>query len=139
MKRTSAKGVGWKTRRLSLSGLRNLRLVTDSPFTINDLGCGVGDFISLLDKHFEQYQYFGYDVLEEMVRLAEREIQYPSPGGVPTDRRRYRNGDGEDYTIASGIFNLRYSATDEEWLQEYVTETLHQMDQKSKKVLLSML
>jgi SAM-dependent methyltransferase len=127
-----AKGVGWKNEEAQFVRFAQLaRLITDSPFTINDLGCGVGDFINLLDNYFEQYQYFGYDVLQEMVSLAKEKF-HSHPHVVFKQIGDATGMQEAEYTIASGIFNLRYSATDEEWLQ-YITETLHQMNQKSKK------
>jgi hypothetical protein len=37
-----------------------------------------------------------------------------------------------DYTIASGIFNLKYTIEESEW-KNYIIETLHQMNEKSKR------
>jgi hypothetical protein len=36
-----------------------------------------------------------------------------------------------DFTIASGIFNIRFTKDDESWLN-YIVETLHAMNEKSK-------
>ncbi len=130
----SAKGVGWKNEEAQYIRFAQLAkiLSAEGSFSINDLGCGIGDFVAFLDKCCNgSYQYRGYDVLKEMVELAEK--NYASSQNCQfkliTDASQM---DEVEYTIASGIFNLRYGASDTEWT-EYTLNTLQAMNLKSTK------
>lgn len=127
-----AQGVGWKNQEAQMIRFEQLArlLPSQKPFAINDLGCGVGDFaIFLQQKAFTDFTYTGYDVMEEMVRLA-REKHSDSANREFVQIEHAANMNHADYTIASGIFNLRYGNADEQWLA-YILDNLHQMDSKS--------
>jgi SAM-dependent methyltransferase len=129
-----AQGVGWKNQEAQLIRFEQLAklLPLQKPFSVNDLGCGVGDLaIYLQNKGYTGFSYTGYDVLEEMVALAKdkhtsianREFLLITEAGQMKEA---------EYSIASGIFNLRYANTDEQW-QSYIIQTLEQMYEKSSK------
>ncbi len=129
-----AKGVGWKNEEAQRVRFEQLVKVVagPEPFSLNDLGCGTGDLIALLDERFGQYAYYGYDVLAEMIELATR--QY---GNRPNASFSVITGASDmqeaDYSVASGIFNLRYGTADEEWLQ-YILDSIGWLNRKSRMV-----
>ena len=95
-------------------------------FSINDFGCGLGDFAIYLRKSgYVDFRYTGLDVSEQMIDGArqlhqlEREWQFAvsADGAMPR----------ADYTVASGIFNLRFSIDEHEWL-DYVLSTIAAMN-----------
>ena len=101
-------------------------------FSINDLGCGTGDLLPFLASHqFRDFRYIGYDVLDSMLELAARQH-----GNNKQAAFIKVSGAGEllpaDYTVASGIFNLKYSSSENEWIG-YITSTLEHMNEKSKR------
>jgi SAM-dependent methyltransferase len=128
----SPKGVGWKND--DAQNIRFAQLVKvirqQLGFSINDLGCGTGKLYTfLLSAGYMPNLYNGYDMLDEMIvaskeTLAGHEktklIKISSSAAMET----------ADYTVASGIFNVRYEAQDAEWLQ-YVLTTLEDMNSKS--------
>ncbi len=129
-----AQGVGWKNEEAQQVRFEQLAklLPRQKAFSINDLGCGVGDFATYLQNNgFTQFSYTGYDVMEEMITLAKNKH---------TSRQNYQfvnikdaeNMQEADYSIASGIFNLRYANTNEEW-QTYILSNLQVMHEKSRK------
>jgi SAM-dependent methyltransferase len=129
-----AKGVGWKNEEAQSTRFAQLAklLPLQENFSINDLGCGVGDLADYLEKRgFTDFLYTGYDVLEKMVRLAEEKH-----ASLPNCKFVLINSANEllsaGFTIASGIFNLRYSNTDQQWLS-YIIDTLQQMHEKSER------
>jgi len=128
-----ARQVGWRdamAQERRFAALLQL-LPLQEPFSVNDLGCGQGDFLSfLLDRGCEAVDYAGYDVIEDMVRRAkekhgERRSQF-SVVKTATEMR------AADFTVASGIFNLRTDLPDKEWLA-YILDTIAHMNAKSSR------
>jgi SAM-dependent methyltransferase len=130
----SARGVGWKDREAQEIRFQQIIKVIPSgnSFTINDLGCGVGDLLRMLEIEFPGlYTYRGYDALEEMISLAKKNF--------PENNKRqffvisdYSHMTFADYTLASGIFNVRNAIDDAAW-QSYILETLGVMNVHSSK------
>ena len=129
----TAQGVGWKNR--EAQQVRFLQLIKiihrDDPFSINDLGCGTGDLIPFLDLNDFKFDYQGYDVMEKMVQAARRRFSDRVNVGF-TRIAETREMKQSDYTLASGIFNIRFRATNEDWLK-YILETITVMNERSLK------
>lgn len=127
-----AQGVGWKNEEAQHVRFEQLLKVIYSKglFTINDIGCGVGDLSAYISAKKIEYQYVGYDVLDEMVTQAK--LKYPENGS-----RRFEQVNDlaqmkeADYCVASGIFNLKFEVSEESW-KEYIIETIRILHGKSK-------
>ncbi len=128
----TARGVDWNSetaQELRFSQLGKV-LPQGQPFSLLDYGCGYGALGGyLLRQGLQMQQYVGYDVLDSMVEKA---------GEVYSDRSRFtftsRFADlsEQDYSIASGIFNLKLETSNEAWT-EYVIGELHKIDALSRK------
>jgi SAM-dependent methyltransferase len=132
----SAIRMGWKSREAQTRRFDQLaKVITESVadgFSINDLGCGCGDFSDyLLEKGFGSCNYAGYDVSAAMIGEAAK--THEKSAGV---RFAQIAQSGEmspaDYTVASGIFNLKFSIPEHEWAY-FVHENIGRMFEKSKK------
>jgi len=128
----SAQGVGWKNeiaQQKRFKQLANL-IIKKNNFSINDLGCGVGDFLPfLLERGYEPSSYIGYDVSETMLSYAEKKLgSFASVSFVKIETAKDLKE--ADYTMASGIFNLKYSVPAERWLN-YILDTLESINEKS--------
>jgi SAM-dependent methyltransferase len=102
-----------------------LRLIdTDGPLTINDVGCGYGALAGYLEERGVDAAVHGVDLSETMVAAARE--RYPE--------HRWTTDPAElgpaDYTVCSGIFNVRLETAVPEWT-EYVWDTLDEMHGKS--------
>ncbi len=130
----SARGVGWKDQPAQQIRFHQLIKIIgpENAFGINDLGCGTGDLIHLLDAEFKgRYSYSGYDVLEEMIISARQQfVECPSVRFQKFDS--YDQIETSDYTVASGIFNVRNSIQDGPW-QAFILETITAMSKCSRK------
>lgn len=126
----TAQGVGWKNQEAQQIRFSQLLKViyTKPPFSINDLGCGTGDLFDFLSKEFASFSYHGYDVMPEMVTMAKEHHRTPDA----TFKLIAESSEmlTADYTLASGIFNLKFNSSDESW-KEYIIKTLHSMNDKS--------
>jgi len=95
----------------------------DGEFSINDYGCGYGALADWLEGLGRPYRYHGFDVTGDMIALARE---------AHRDRLacRFTTEIGElapaDYTVASGIFNVKLTASTDEWA-EYVFDTIDRM------------
>ena len=131
---SSSQQVGWKSVEAQQSRfLQLIKVVAGSKnFSINDLGCGLGDLLGFItDKGFSKFAYFGYDTFQSMIDGAsQRNKQF--------DHAKFMkvSNPGEmrlaDYTVASGILNIRFDISDEDWLK-YILEMIHVMNEKSIK------
>lgn len=128
----SSKGVGWKNDEAQHVRFTQLAKVInkDSSFTINDLGCGTGRFYNfLIQEGYKPATYYGYDILEEMIKAAQQSLSAANNiklAKIDSAQDMQRS----DYSIASGIFNVKYSAKEFEW-QHYVLSTIEHMNSKS--------
>lgn len=128
---STAKGVGWKSdeaQRVRFDQLFKL-ITTKETFSINDLGCGVADFVDYLSDEKVDFVYHGYDLMQEMidrarVRYLDNKLVRFQTISNPTEMSQ------ADYTIASGIFNIRFASSDEVWLDR-ILDTISIMDNKS--------
>jgi SAM-dependent methyltransferase len=116
------RGVDWnssESQRLRFAQLLKL-CDRDAPFAINDYGCGYGAFADyLLDKGYS-FRYCGFDISPQMIAKATElhdamdQVTFVSEEGDLTEA---------DYTVASGIFNVKLDTPAAEW-EKYVLKTL---------------
>ncbi|MGZ4314688.1 MAG: class I SAM-dependent methyltransferase [Gaiellaceae bacterium] len=127
----TAKGADWKdgaSQRLRFEQLLKI-CDTGAPFAINDYGCGYGALAGYLDELGLEYVYAGFDISPPMLDEAQR--RYGSSGKA----RFVSTRDGlpkADYTVASGIFNVKLDAEERDW-QGYVLTTLGELDAISER------
>lgn len=123
------RGVDWNGE----DGQRNrfaqlARLLPETGFSLNDLGCGYGAFHGFLSETHRDFRYIGYDVSAAMVEAAR--------GALPADGVAVIQAETPtvtaDFTVASGIFNVRMGRDPGEW-QDYILTTLDAMDGASTK------
>ena len=126
-------GVDWNSdaaQLLRFSALCRF-LPAEKRFSINDLGCGYGRLAAYLaEKHPACHRYAGYDLSAEMICSAEKGAHE-----LPAVSFHVIAGPEEmapaDYTVASGIFNVKFDYPESRWLA-YVLETLDAMDRRSR-------
>ena len=110
----TARGVDWKDETSHrLRHAQFLRLLKDDPdASILDLGCGYGDFLTMLRAKGYHGSYLGCDLAPGMIAAA-RAMHGEGPdrtwhlGAEPPEPR--------DYAIASGILNVRRGADEASW------------------------
>jgi SAM-dependent methyltransferase len=115
-------GVDWSSP--ASQQLRFERLVDicdrSVPFTVLDYGCGYGALADVFEPVETMRSYTGYDVSRDMIDAARARV--PGAG-----RFRFTDCRAElqaaDYTLASGIFNVKLDVPDDRW-RAYVWDTL---------------
>jgi len=127
----TALGVDWNSPESQRLRFARLMRIVDQPepFTINDYGCGYGALVDYLQDGAFSFQYCGFDISERMIAAAN--ASHP-----PSPQINFVNHERElrpaDYTVASGIFNVRLETPIDEW-QRYVLDTLRSLNDLSKK------
>lgn len=128
----SAQGVGWKNeeaQQIRFSQLIKVIYSSDR-FSVNDAGCGVGDLSTMLNKEFSSFTYTGYDMMADMISQAKK--KYPESTRCQFYQVTHlREMNRSDYSMASGILNLKFDCTDMQW-KEFILETLHLLNDKSQ-------
>ncbi|MEP6789831.1 MAG: class I SAM-dependent methyltransferase [Ramlibacter sp.] len=129
----TALGVDWSC--VPTQELRFVQLLKvcdfNRPFSLTDLGCGYGALLAFLAKRFRgnQVDYLGVDLSEAMIAEACRlwaghsRADFVVGNAAPL---------ASDYTIASGIFNVKLHQPDGLWKQ-FVQTTLDEMREKSRR------
>jgi SAM-dependent methyltransferase len=125
------KGVDWSSP--ESQRLRFERLLTicedRSEVSINDFGCGYGALVDYMAEQGFGFTYTGFDIAEPMVAAArERHARRPGCRFVTSEQLLQ----AADYTVASGIFNVRLGFDDEAW-RRYLLETLDRMNRLSSR------
>jgi SAM-dependent methyltransferase len=124
-------GVDWNGAESQNLRFEQLSRVFDretGPFSVNDVGCGYGALLDFLHTKHQISSYLGTDISEQMVTAARdrhaahkhaRFILAADPDGIA------------DYTVASGIFNVRLKQSDDVW-QDYLAATLDMLNKTSR-------
>lgn len=127
----TARGVDWNSEASQeLRFAQLLRICDGNPrFTLNDLGCGYAGLVDTLAARDAAFEYRGWDISEAMVQAARERF-----AGDPRVRIEVGSAPhaAADYTVASGIFNVRLEADDDEWLA-HILATLDAMDRASAR------
>jgi SAM-dependent methyltransferase len=125
----TAKGVDWNSRESQEIRFDQLLKICDctKTFSINDYGCGYGAVVEYMIKRGYSFQYYGYDISHQMIAKAKE---------LHNDLEYCQFFENEshltiaDYTIASGIFNVKQQFNDEVWT-DYVLQTLLKISELS--------
>ena len=126
----TARGVDWNSQESQqLRFAQLLKLINHNrPFTINDFGCGYGALIDYLEQGGNQFQYTGFDISSEMIAKAEELHPQSERIDFVSDLGELREA---DYTLASGIFNVKLNTGEIEW-KKYMLDVLETMNSLSK-------
>jgi SAM-dependent methyltransferase len=126
-----ASGVDWNSTRSQFLRFEQLLKVTppSGSVSLQDYGCGYGSLFHYLRRAKRRVRYEGFDVSPEMIEAARRTFR-----GVPNARFKVASRPGRvtDYTVASGIFNVRLEAPEKTW-KNHVLTTIGRMDASSRK------
>jgi SAM-dependent methyltransferase len=93
-----------------------------------DYGCGYGALARRLIAAGAPFRYVGFDVCTPMVARARADVRDP--------RCSFTDRESElpvaDYTVASGIFNVRLQASSEQW-RAHVVKTIDALARHSSR------
>lgn len=123
-------GVDWNSAESQALRFEQLFKIVNQgeSFSLNDLGCGYGALYDCLIEKYENFTYTGIDVSQVMIDAAiERYKNTPQARFVLAGEPDTVS----DYSIASGIFNVRQGRSDNEWFA-YVEATLDALDRTSR-------
>lgn len=126
------KGVDWNSHESQFIRFEQLsKIIKTENFSISDIGCGYAKYYEFLENTYKDYVYRGYDLSQKMIDTASQ-IYTEKSNATFTKIDTLNNTEITDYSIASGIFNVKMQHTDKVWLA-YIIETLESMHKKSRK------
>jgi SAM-dependent methyltransferase len=102
---------------------------TDQTFSINDLGCGYGALYDYMNENFNSFSYLGIDVSNDMIKAGQ--ARFKSQRNVKFIMSNEPDKIA-DFTVASGIFNVRLDKSDVDWFH-YIQSVLDILDKGSRK------
>ena len=129
----TAQGVDWngeESQQLRFEQLCKLINVPRSQsISINDIGCGYGALWPYLNNRYMVASYMGVDVSADMIDAARRCYG-------ENDNIKFIHSDQpteiSDYSIASGVFNVRLNVAPEDWWC-YIKNTISVLNAYSSK------
>lgn len=127
----TAQGVDWNSdvsQQLRFSRLLRVLDGGEERRTVLDYGCGYGALAERLISEGRAFGYVGFDVCTPMVVAARAAVG--DPRCEFTDR--HDELPRVDYAVASGIFNVRLEASEEQW-REHVEATLATLAERSRR------
>jgi SAM-dependent methyltransferase len=83
------------------------------PFTIHEVGCGLGHFGEFLAERFPEVAYSGSEVNPEFVEACRR--RFPQGSFFLRDVSKQLPEDRYDFVTLSGVFNIPLSASRDAW------------------------
>jgi SAM-dependent methyltransferase len=126
----TAKGVDWNSEESQALRFTQLSRVLPAAgsCTVIDYGCGYGALVAFLATRGPEVDYQGFDISKDMVDQARRD--HGGPG------RRFTTSAADlvpaDFTLASGIFNVKLDTSVEEWTG-YVMHTLTELHRLGRR------
>jgi SAM-dependent methyltransferase len=128
---TTARGVDWNGEASQTLRFDQLLRIVDvvGGFSINDVGCGYGALLDYLDARGLEVDYTGIDISAEMVRAGARRFEGRADADFICAADLNREA---DYSVASGIFNVRLEWPDAEW-RSYIQATLDLLHAASRR------
>lgn len=124
-------GVDWnsdESQQLRFSQLLRVLESDEEEPTVLDYGCGYGALAQRLIAEGRPFRYVGFDVCTPMVVQARADLR--------DSRCSFTDSESElpvsDYTVASGIFNVRLDSSDTQW-KSHVMETIAKLARYSRK------
>lgn len=99
------------------------------PYALLDYGSGFGSLFDFLRRLGHSLDYYGYDLVPEMVARG-RELHLNEPACHFTTR--WAEVPQVDYALSCGTFNLKMDFDEAAWTT-LVLEALHQMDECARK------
>jgi SAM-dependent methyltransferase len=128
---STAKGVDWRdtvSQELRFAQFGCL-WSTQSEFSVNDLGCGYGHLLSFLRVRGFCGHYTGIDVSPAMIDAAHLAHQADTGADFALGARAPAVA---DYTVASGVFNVRREFSEDAW-NDYMRATIAELHRASSK------
>jgi SAM-dependent methyltransferase len=124
-------GVDWNSSESQTLRFEQLLKICENtgPLSINDYGCGYGALVDYMVGQHYNFSYTGYDISDQMIAEAKRIHSQYEFCKFFTDESQLTQA---DYTIASGIFNVKQKSGDREW-EAYVLETIRKVARLSLK------
>ena len=126
---TTAHGVDWNSKESQLLRFEQLcKLIVTDNFSLNDIGCGYGKLFYFLKSRCLNFSYTGIDVSRNMIDAAikycndHKEAQFVVSSNPEKDA---------DYSMASGIFNVRFNYHDTDWIK-YIYSVLDILNSYSR-------
>jgi SAM-dependent methyltransferase len=126
----TARGVDWNGTDSQQLRFAQLCSVISEPggFSLHDVGCGYGALLEFLRARYSSFSYLGTDLATDMVRAASERCAAGDArfevGTIPDA--------SADYTVASGVFNVRLGVSDGDWLR-HIEDTLDAFDATSRR------
>jgi SAM-dependent methyltransferase len=125
-------GVDWnsaESQELRFEQLLRVREGHDGSYGLNDFGCGYAGLVPYLERTEPPVSYCGLDLSAEMLEYARSTF-----GDRPWVRfvDRVEDLQAADYTVASGVFNVKLDVDDETW-RRYVLSTLDRIAEVSTR------
>jgi SAM-dependent methyltransferase len=126
----TALGVDWNSEQSQALRFQQLSKIIDTHnhFSINDIGCGYAALYDHLTTRYDSLSYFGIDVSEAMIATAKRRClnEKHTHFRVSSEPNQVA-----DFSIASGIFNVRLNRSSKNW-QTYLENTLDLLNRFSR-------
>lgn len=124
------RGVDWNGEESQTLRFQQLCKIIVKPeaFSLNDLGCGYGALFDFLNKHYLSFSYLGVDLSAELIRAAMQRYKNFSQA------RFIASAEPDclaDYTVASGIFNVRLDHPESQW-RKHLEDTLEVLHRNSR-------
>jgi SAM-dependent methyltransferase len=127
----TARGVDWNSDEGQTLRFAQLLQVCDTRegFSLNDYGCGYGALLDYARAQGYACRYTGYDVAAAMIQAAAARHAGTLDCRFTADRTALEPA---DYTLASGIFNVKLDTDESEW-RAYVLHTLEDLASLSER------
>lgn len=126
------RGVDWESLATQQMRMVQLLKVCDwsRPLTLNDLGCGYGALLALLDARHRStpVDYLGVDLSAPMVAAARRRWKNRPATEFVVGSESPRVA---DYSVASGVFNVKLDLPMARW-EHFVVHTLQHLHATSR-------
>ena len=122
------KGVDWNSKKSQYQRFAILsKIISLNKGSVNDIGCGYGEYSKYLLKKFKKIDYIGYDLSKNMINNAIK----INPRAKFINISNLKEILEADFSIMSGVFNIKLKFSNAEW-RKYILRSLEIVNSKSR-------
>lgn len=124
------KSLGWSKHKQPLRFEQVCRSFGNAQ-SILDVGCGFGDLYSYLQVHYADFEYYGIDILDKFIVIAQQMHNTGNAKFACSDMKDLPWDRQWDWVVECGLFGLKQY--DENGMYEYISQCMRSALGLSKK------
>ena len=114
-----------------------LARISNSGWSIGDVGCGYGGFLDYLETHYKDidFKYYGYDIADRVIEYCSKNLQTANATFLHSSRPTRK----VDFHVMSGTYNYAPETSVRIWSSYVRNELKHILDKTNQCMIFNLM